>query len=74
MQQLNGTVAGYEPGGNGSHGLALALIRDSKSAEISMSIHEHADDVFSALVNINEFVASALDNTASSGSIRLEES
>lgn len=36
MKPVEGVIAGYDPGGNGHHGLALADVRDGACEVISL--------------------------------------
>lgn len=45
MKRLNGTIAGFDPGGNGSNGFALLQLRDGKPASVSVETLPNSEAV-----------------------------
>ena len=46
---MTGTVVGYDPGGNGTHGLARLAVREGVAESVTLSTHASAEDVLRAL-------------------------
>ena len=46
---MTGTVVGYDPGGNGRHGLARLAVREGAAESVVVSTHASAEDVIVTL-------------------------
>jgi hypothetical protein len=57
----DGVIAGYDPGGNGCHGLALLLIRDGVPARLETSTLETAEDFASRLKSLGALIGLGVD-------------
>lgn len=49
MEKINGTIAGYDPGGNGANGFALLTMKDGKPASISVTTLSNAEAVINKI-------------------------
>lgn len=58
---INGTILGYDPGGNASHGLALATYRKGELTHFETSTLDTVEDVISQVEQVNELLAIAVD-------------
>src|SRR4030042_857330 len=69
---MEGTIIGYDPGGNGYHGFAVLHISSGKVKNVNSSIHETAEDVIRDIKNQGKLLAAGIDtltclSTGSSG-------
>lgn len=48
---MNGTVIGYDPGGNDAHGVARATIRDGRVHELATETHSVVEDVIALVLD-----------------------
>ncbi len=58
---LNGTIVGYDPGGNAAHGLAFVRYRNSEIVNIEISTHDNAYSVLAAISKLNDVIAMGVD-------------
>ena len=64
VKPFSGLIAGYDPGGNGGHGLAVARFRSGECCEVQIETHRHAESVLSALEACGEISAIGIDTLA----------
>ena len=57
---MTGTVVGYDPGGNGKHGLARLAVREGAVQSVVLSTHASAEDVL-ATVRTDGLLAVGVD-------------
>jgi hypothetical protein len=60
MVKLNGTIAGYDPGGNDKNGFALLRIKDNKPTSISISTLPNAEAVIQE-IQVNDVIGLGVD-------------
>jgi hypothetical protein len=63
-QQLSGIIAGYDPGGNDRHGLALAEVKEGRCVDLNTRTLKHAKAVGAALEDIGDLRAAGIDTLA----------
>ena len=63
-KSIDGVIAGYDPGGNNCHGLALAQIRNGRCASLECKTMESADAVLTELETVDNLVAFGIDTLA----------
>ncbi len=51
MSKINGTIVGYDPGGNNSNGLALLTIIDNMATDIVIKTLDNAESILSQISN-----------------------
>ncbi|WP_157198109.1 hypothetical protein [Methylomonas sp. DH-1] len=51
MSKINGTIIGYDPGGNNSNGFALLRIKDNVATEIEIKTLDTAESILSQISN-----------------------
>ncbi|MEI8574177.1 hypothetical protein J0667_19750 [Methylomonas sp. WH-1] len=51
MSKINGTIIGYDPGGNNSNGFALLRIQDNVATEIEIKTLDTAESILSQISN-----------------------
>lgn len=61
MTTIAGSLAGYDPGGNGSHGLAICRFENSVPTEISISTEQTAESVLRKLTEREDLVGIGVD-------------
>lgn len=57
----DGVIVGYDPGGNGRHGLAILLVRDGAPVELETLTLETAEDVASRLESLGVLIGLGVD-------------
>jgi len=60
MENLTGTLVGYDPGGNGANGFALLKIKDSKPTSISITTLSNVESVINE-IKINNIIGLGVD-------------
>ena len=58
---MTGTVFGYDPGGNGKHGLARATVRDGSILNVTTETLHHVEDVVTSILNIETPLGLGID-------------
>jgi hypothetical protein len=58
---LEGTIIGYDPGGNDSHGLALIRYKDNLIIDIKVSTHSTAQSVLDEISMLDNVIAIGVD-------------
>ena len=58
---LDGTIVGYDPGGNDSHGLVFAQFREGELENISLGTYGTADLVIKAISGCSDIIAIGID-------------
>lgn len=58
---LEGTIVGYDPGGNDAHGLALAKFHKGELESIELGTYRTADSVLAAISNHPDTIAIGID-------------
>lgn len=58
---LTGVVVGYDPGGNGAHGIAELHIRDGKPTTLEMKTMQATEDVIRFMEDLPSIVALGVD-------------
>lgn len=58
---MNGTIVGYDPGGNGSHGVAALRIQEGETTEINVDTLETAEHVIRWMDGIGPIVGLGVD-------------
>ena len=58
---ISGTIVGYDPGGDGKHGLALARYENDEIKDIKTSTHETVHCVLSTILSCDNVVAIGVD-------------
>lgn len=64
QKSINGTMVGYDPGGNGSHGVAKISIADGQCTEIEVRTLDTAEDVISWIGNVDDLIGLGVDTLA----------
>lgn len=62
--QVSGLIAGYDPGGNGGHGLALAEIQEGRCTNLSARTLKDSESVISLLDEVSNLRAIGIDTLA----------
>lgn len=58
---MNGTIVGYDPGGNGSHGIAALLIREGETTGIELDTLDTAECVIRWMEGLNPIIGLGVD-------------
>ena len=58
---MNGIVIGYDPGGNGKHGMAQAIVRDGNVLNLTTTTLDDVEDVVSFVLNIGTPLGVGID-------------
>jgi len=58
---VEGVIAGYDPGGNDNHGLALLTIRDGKATALVTETLRTAEDVIAQLARVDRLIGIGVD-------------
>ena len=58
---VSGMIVGYDPGGNGAHGLALASYNDGKIQGVRISTHPTVQSIISTISEFNDVIAIGID-------------
>lgn len=62
--QLNGVIAGYDPGGNNCHGLAIAHFEGGRCESLAIKTLSDAEAVISEIEKLNDVLAIGIDTLA----------
>ena len=58
---LNGTIIGYDPGGNAAHGLALVRYQSGRVVNVEVSTHDNVYSMLAAVAKLSDVVAIGVD-------------
>ena len=61
MSTLNGTIIGYDPGGNGKHGLAIMSIKNNEIFGIEVTAHKNLQEVIETAFDCQDLRAIGVD-------------
>lgn len=64
LKDLNGTIVGYDPGGNGSQGVARISISGGQCTAIELATLNTAQDVISWIDELNDLIGIGVDTLA----------
>lgn len=64
VKNFSGLIAGYDPGGNNAHGLAIARFRSGKCKEACIETHRNAESVIDRLEGVGQLSAIGIDTLA----------
>lgn len=72
MSEINGTIVGYDPGGNDNHGLALLKIEKGMAVDIEVATASNTEAVLNRIFDIRDLIGLGVDtltcwNTGRSG-------
>jgi hypothetical protein len=59
--QINGTIVGYDPGGNNKNGLAFLTVKDSKPDKILIKTLPNPESVIGEILNIGNIIGLGVD-------------
>ena len=58
---ITGTVIGYDPGGDGKHGLARATVRDGSIVDVATKTVETVEDVVASILSTETLLGIGVD-------------
>ena len=58
---MDGVIYGYDPGGDGKHGLAQLTIREGKAASLEVSLEQNTDEVLKKIESGRQPLALGID-------------
>ena len=64
QKNINGTIVGYDPGGNGSQGVAKISISKGQCTEIEVCKLDTAEDVISWIDEVEDLIGLGVDTIA----------
>ena len=64
LASFSGVIAGYDPGGNNNHGLALLDYHDGLCKTSHFQTYQNAEDVISSILSLNRLDALGIDTLA----------